>query len=112
MASAVSNLLIYQGSDFIIDFTVENDNGTDFNLTGYTVASKIKKHYTSSTATTVTAAVLGPATSGRIQLSLNNTQTSAMKSGRYVYDVVITSNTGLKSRVLEGSVSVLEGVTL
>ena len=37
MASAVSNLLIYQGSDFIIDFTVENDNGTDFNLTGYTV---------------------------------------------------------------------------
>ena len=38
MASAVSNLLIYQGSDFIIDFTVENDNGTDFNLTGYTVA--------------------------------------------------------------------------
>ena len=112
MASAVSNLLIYQGSDFIIDFTVENDNGTDFNLTGYTVASKIKKHYTSSTSTTVTAAVLSPATSGRIHLSLNNSQTSAMKSGRYVYDVVITSSTGLKSRVLEGSVSVLEGVTL
>ena len=46
MASAVSNLLIYQGSDFIIDFTVENDNGTDFNLTGYTVASKITVSYT------------------------------------------------------------------
>ncbi|BCU98562.1 MAG: hypothetical protein CM15mV22_1940 [Eurybiavirus sp.] len=40
--SAVSNLLIYQGSDFIIDFTIENDNGTVFNLTGYTVACKIK----------------------------------------------------------------------
>ena len=60
MASAVSNLLIYQGSDFIIDFTVENDNGTDFNLTGYTVACLIKKHYTSSTSQTVTAAVLSP----------------------------------------------------
>ena len=57
MASAVSNLLIYQGSDFIIDFTVENDNGTEFNLTGYTVACMIKKHYTSSTSQTVTAAV-------------------------------------------------------
>jgi len=112
MASAVSNLLIYQGSDFIIDFTVENDNGTDFNLTGYTVACLIKKHYTSSTSQTVTAAVLSPATSGRIQLSLTNSQTAAMKSGRFVYDVVITSSTGLKSRVLEGSVSVLEGVTL
>ena len=64
MASAVSNLLIYQGSDFIIDFTVENDNGTEFNLTGYTVACLIKKHYTSSTSQTVTGAVLTPTTSG------------------------------------------------
>ena len=112
MASAVSNLLIYQGSDFIIDFTVENDNGTDFNLTGYSAACLIKKHYTSSTSQTVTAAILSPPTSGRIQLSLTNSQTTAMKSGRYVYDVVIPSDTGIKSRVLEGSVSVLEGVTL
>ena len=112
MASAVSNLLIYQGSDFIIDFTIENDNGTVFNLTGYTVACKIKKHYTSSTSTTVTAAVLSPATSGQIQLSLTNGQTAAMKSGRYVYDVVITATCGIKSRVVEGSVSVLEGVTI
>ena len=112
MASAVANLLIYQGSAFIIDFTVENDNGTDFNLTGYSAACLIKKHYTSSTSQTVTAAILSPPTSGRIQLSLTNSQTTAMKSGRYVYDVVITSDTGIKSRVLEGSVSVLEGVTL
>ena len=91
MASAVSNLLIYQGADFTIDFTVENDNGTAFNLTGYTVACKIKKHYTSSTSTSVTAAVLSPATSGQIQLSLTNGQTTTMKSGRYVYDVVILS---------------------
>ena len=67
MASAVSNLLIYQGADFTIDFTVENDNGTAFNLTGYTVACKIKKHYTSSSSQTVTAAVLSPPTSGQIQ---------------------------------------------
>ena len=112
MASAVSNLLIYQGSDFIIDFTVENDNGTDFNLTGYSAACLIKKHYTSSTSTTVTGAILTPPTSGQIQLSLGNAVTTAMKAGRYVYDVVITATTGQKTRVLEGSVSVLEGVTL
>ena len=60
----------------------------------------------------MTAAVLSPATSGQIQLNLGNTVTTAMKAGRYVYDVVITSTTGQKTRVLEGSVSVLEGVTL
>ena len=112
MASAVSNLLIYQGADFITDFSIENDNGTMFDLTGYTVACLIKKLYTSSTSTTVTAAVLNPATAGQIQLSLGNTVTAALKSGRYVYDVVITSTTGQKTRVLEGTVSVLEGVTL
>ena len=42
MASAISNLLIYQGADFITDFTIENDNGTLFDLTGYTVACKIR----------------------------------------------------------------------
>jgi|TARA_B100002019_G_scaffold70035_1_gene60271 hypothetical protein len=112
MASAVSNLIIYQGADFITDFTIENDNGTLFDLTGYTVACMIKKHYTSSTSTTVTGAILTPATAGQIQLSLGNAVTAAMKAGRYVYDVVITSTTGQKTRVLEGSVSVLEGVTL
>lgn len=112
MASAVSNLLIYQGADFNIDFTVENDNGTPFNLTGYTVACQIKKHYTSSSSTAVTAAVLSPATAGSIQLSLGNAVTATMKAGRYVYDVVITSTSGIKSRVLEGTVSVLEGVTI
>ena len=112
MASAVSNLLIYQGADFITDFTVENDNGTMFDLTGYQVACQIKKHYTSSTSVIVTAAILNPATAGQVQLSLGNTATAAMKAGRYVYDVVITSTTGQKTRVLEGTVSVLEGVTL
>ena len=53
-----------------------------------------------------------PVTAGRVQLSLNAVQTTAMKAGRYVYDVVITSPSGLKTRVLEGTVSVLEGVTL
>ena len=112
MLAAVTNLIAYQGADFTNTFYVTEDNGSSFDLTGFTAAGKIKKHYTSSTSQTVTAAVLSPATSGRIQLSLTNSQTAAMKSGRYVYDVVITSSTGIKSRVLEGSVSVLEGVTL
>ena len=94
------------------EMCIRDSNGTLFDLTGYTVACKIKKHYTSSTSTTVTGAILTPPTAGQIQLSLGNAVTTAMKAGRYVYDVVITSTTGQKTRVLEGSVSVLEGVTL
>ena len=112
MASAVSNLLIYQGSDFIIDFTVENDNGTEFNLTGYTAASLIKKHYTSNTSTDFGVLIVPPVTSGAITISLGNTTTAAMTPGKYVYDVVVTSAQNVKSRILEGVITIVEGVTV
>ena len=111
MASAVSNLLIYQGADFITDFTIENDNGTFFDLTGYTAACKIKKNYTSSTSTTVSVQILNPATAGQIQLSLGHATTTAMKPGRYVYDVELT-NGSVVTRILEGIAEVRPNATI
>ena len=35
----------------------------------------------------------------------------SLSPGRYVYDLLITDNTGTKSRVIEGIVSVLPGST-
>jgi len=37
--------------------------------------------------------------------------TKRIKAGRYIYDVVLTDNNGLKERVVEGSVLVREGAT-
>ena len=45
-----------------------------------------------------------------ISLSLTHEQTSALKAGRYVYDIVLTSGDS-KTTVVEGSVLVREGVT-
>jgi len=42
---------------------------------------------------------------------LTNAQTNAMKAGRYVYDVEITSSGGTKTRVLEGQLEITPGVT-
>ena len=44
-------------------------------------------------------------------ISLTNAQTNAMKAGRYVYDVEITSSGGTKTRVLEGQLEITPGVT-
>jgi hypothetical protein len=52
-----------------------------------------------------------PYTSGKILLKLTSTQTISIKPGRYVYDVVITDQFGVKNRVVEGMVLVREGVT-
>ena len=73
----------------------------------------MKKHAAAAatTATTFTCTIEN-ATNGTISLALSDTETSALKAGRHVYDVVITSNTSfVKTRVIEGSVLVREGVT-
>ena len=46
---AKANILIDQGTDFSTVLTVTNDDGTATDLTGYTAAGQIRKHYTSST---------------------------------------------------------------
>ena len=79
-------------------------------MTGYSVAGQIRKTYDSTTYTAFTASVSN-ATGGTISISLTATQTNALKAGRYVYDVEITSSGGVVTRVLEGQVEVTPGVT-
>ena len=44
-------------------------------------------------------------------MSLTSTQTGAIPHGRYVYDALITSGSGTKTRVVEGIVTVNPRVT-
>ena len=48
---------------------------------------------------------------GTLILSLNNSVTSALSAGRYVYDVELTDSASKKSRILEGVVTVTPEVT-
>ena len=73
----------------------------------------MKKHAAAaaSTATQFTCTIEN-ATNGTISLALTDTQTSALKAGRHVYDIVITNTSStLKTRVIEGTALVREGVT-
>lgn len=108
----VNNLVINAGSEFTQTFTLEGvENNSLFNLTGYTVDSQMRKWAGSSSAINFTASILPPTTSGRIFLRLTGAETSDIKPGRYVYDVVITDEFNVKNRVIEGMVLVTEGVT-
>ena len=110
-ATYVSNITVNSGEDFSQTFTLESaDSSSPLNLTDYSVSSQMRKHAGSTTKTDFTAEALTPLTDGKIKISLTNAQTSALKSGRYVYDVVIESG-GTKTRVLEGMVLVRQGVT-
>jgi len=107
----VNNLIINTGSDFTQIFTLEDSSGSLFDLTGYAADSQMRKWSGSSSAVTFTASILIPSTSGQIMLSLTSEQTSIIKPGRYIYDVLIIDEFNIKNKVIEGMVLVTEGVT-
>jgi|TARA_B110000914_G_scaffold20126_1_gene15167 hypothetical protein len=106
-----SDLQVDQGADFSAEVIVDDSDGTLANLTGYTVAGQIRKTYSSTAKVDFVCTVVG-ATTGKLRVGLSNTQTNAMKAGRYVYDVEIThTSSGTKTRVIEGQLTVNPGVT-
>jgi hypothetical protein len=108
----VNNLVVNSGADFSQSFTLEGtDTNSAFDLTGYTVESQMRKWAGSSSAVPFTTSVEMPSTAGKILIKLTAAQTTIIKPGRYVYDVVIIDDIGVKNRVIEGMVLVTEGVT-
>ena len=108
--AAYSELNIEQYATFSTTVNVENSNGDAINLYGYSAASQIRKSYYSSTSNNFTATVTGIA-NGEITLTMTAANTATISPGRYLYDLVITSPEGTKTRVVEGIVNVLAGVT-
>jgi len=104
-----ANLVVDQGATYSTNITIVDDNDAIFDLTDYTGAAQLRKHYTSSNATAFSVSLGG--NNGVITLSLTANQTANLVAGRYVYDVEITSNTNVVSRVLEGIVTVTPNVT-
>lgn len=104
-----ANLIIDQGSDFYTAISIANMDDEAIDLSGYTAAAQIRKHYTSSNAVNFAVSVDVPA--GDLILTLSADQTNSMLPGRYVYDVEMTNSAGSVSRVVEGIVTITPGVT-
>ena len=108
--ATVANIFIDQGSDYSNIVTVTASNGQPLNLTGFTVASQMRKSFSSSTAYNFNASILS-ASLGRVRLQLSAAQSEAIPPGRYLYDVEVTSSNGAKSRVVEGIATVTPQIT-
>lgn len=103
------NLLVDQGASFETTLNLTDDNDDPVNLTGYTGAGQIRKHYTSSNSTSFTVTLGGA--NGTVTLALSANATGNLASGRYVYDFEVTDNVGLVTRIFEGIVTVTPQVT-
>jgi hypothetical protein len=107
--ATIGNLYIDAGTTFSAIITINNSNGTPVNLSGYAIASQLRKSYGSTTAYSFASSIYD-ASSGKIQIALTATQTSSIKPGRYLYDVEITTGSQ-KTRVAEGLVIITPEIT-
>ena len=117
MAVYTSNLALTTDSDFSQIFTLENaETNSPTNLTGFTIASSIRKHPAAKRGEGFEATIINAA-AGKIRLGMSGIKSRKLadegffRTGRYVYDVVVTDSASERTKVLEGTVLVNIGVT-
>ena len=113
-AAYAANFSMLGGANFEGNFEVVGTSNTAFSLEGYSGSSQMTKSVSiGSTAFPAATFAVGftSAVDGKIRISLGGTQTKLLEEGRYVYDVLLTDASSLKTRVVEGSAIVTAGVT-
>ena len=103
-----ANIVIDQGTDFSTTINVTDDNGDAVDLSTYTGAAQLRKHYTSSNSTSF---AVSTSSGGVVTLSMNAAVSGNLTPGRYVYDCEITDSSNTVSRLVEGIVTVTPQVT-
>lgn len=108
--AAYSELYIEQYSDFTTTINIDDIQGNAINLSGYSVSSQFRKSPYTASYFSFDAQVTD-ASIGEITLNMPAANTADIMPGRYLYDVVITSGDNAKTRVVEGIVNVIAGIT-
>ena len=119
------NIYIEHGADFLMELTLNDENGDPIDLTTSTFSGQVRKTATSAdslgdfTFTILNQAV--PANVGKVQVKMSNAVTSAIPVNRnttyaktptkYAYDIERSESGGLKERWLEGVATVSPEVT-
>lgn len=110
--AAYVELQIDQGSTFqnIINLTDDATNA-NLNLSNYTVTSRLKKSYYTSTIAANVTCTISDSANGQVTMSITAANTANLSPGRYVFDVKMTDGSGVVSKVLEGIAFVSPGVS-
>ena len=131
MAAAKHNIVIEQGVDFDLEIQLKNADGTVIDLSGYNAGisdsqphflAKIKRTPERDEVVRFTTTKMGvesgdtPSSgsagrTGRVRLSLTDTQTLTLTNTSYVYDLYRRDSAGNWFRDLEGEIEVIEGVS-
>ena len=113
MASRTRNIVIDRGSDFSANTVayVNTSSSSVVDLSSYTANAGIRKsHLHTANVAAIFNVWIANTTLGIVKIDLNSANTVLMKDGKYVYDIMVSSAGGVKTRIVEGIATVTPGV--
>jgi|TARA_B100000073_G_C23543669_1_gene497209 hypothetical protein len=111
MAAGTYDLVIDQGSDFAIEVAISED-GSVTPIETHSARAQLRPSPTSSTKTADFTCTITNASQGKLKMSLTNSQTASISSGKYYYDLeLVNTSSGSVTRLLQGVARVTPEVT-
>ena len=123
MSAALLSLIVEQGADFKRVLTIKDSAGVVVNLTGYSFAGQIRRHYGDTKKLADFAFnILDQGISGnvgKVEMAISNANTSLIPATLnpdgtlmdYVYDVEMTNASSFKDRIIRGPIVFIPEVT-
>jgi len=106
-----ANIFVDKGASFTEVIYLDNDDGTNYLLTGYLATAKARKHIQSTGSVAFTAVV--DTVASTVTISLTKIQTAALDPVTYLYDVIISNaTTGSVIKIVEGAMIVSSTMSL
>lgn len=101
------NFLVDQGTKFEGIATIQNEDGSIFDLTNYVPYAQMRRSYYTNSYITIGVSVYGNPQDGNVELILLPSDTNDIRPGRYVYDVEVhnPSDPDDVKRVLQGIIT-------
>jgi hypothetical protein len=108
---AIHDITIQQGATFAKTLTITDDSDVAINISSDTFRGQVrKKHSSTDTEASFTCTITDGA-NGIVSWSLSATDTAAMGSGKFYYDVEWVKADGTVVRLLEGVADTTPEVT-
>ena len=114
MIAGIYNITCEQGSTFTRTFTIQQPDGTVYNLAGFSARLQIRRDVDSTTtiftASTATGNITMSALFGEITVDITATQTATLTRDG-VYDLEIFNSQGVVYKVVKGRFTLAKEVT-
>lgn len=104
-----ANLYVDQGTDFLIDLDISIDN-ENITISDKTFFCSFAKLYSSTASANASVTPL-VGNNSILEFSINGSTTENLEPGKYVYDVVMISPSGIKLKIIDGLITIIPTIT-